>query len=90
MDHLVKTLIRFWLATTSILAFLFGWILFAHAEKPAPLTTQPAQASQVVIPTLAPIPSLEQLQQSPQILLNSSNIPSITANSFPIMRTRGS
>ena len=94
MDHLMKTMIRYWLAASSILAFLFGWILFAHSEKPAALIAGPVQVSQsqFVIPALAPIPSLEQLQQSPQIMMNSSNTPGITLNNsyVPSLRTRSS
>ncbi len=63
-----KLALRIWIAITSILSFLAGWALFSHAGKPAPLiSAQPSGPSQVdpsspgVLPTLAPVPSIDQL-----------------------------
>ncbi len=92
-----KLALRIWIAITSILSFLAGWALFSHAGKPAPLiSAQPSSASPVdpsspgVLPTLAPVPSIDQLtsgsntsalQPLPQI--------QFSAPSFSF-RTRGS
>jgi hypothetical protein len=89
MDKIIKTTLRLWLALTSLLALLSGWVLLAHAEKPAPLVSPQSQVSSLTIPQLAPIPSLEQLQQSPDNSPQISNVPSVSFN-FPILRTRGS
>ncbi len=85
--------LRIWIAVTSILSFLGGWMLFSHAGKPAPLIpSQPSnsQPSQFVMPNLPPVPALDQLTSS-----SSSSalqpLPSIQlpAPSFGF-RTRGS
>lgn len=51
---LLKYGIRFWITITSILSFLAGWILLAHAPKPAAVFS----SSNVV----APLPTLEPLE----------------------------
>jgi hypothetical protein len=99
MDQLFRISLRLWLTITSLIAFLFGWVLLAHAQKPAPLVQSQSQAASsstssatVNMPQLAPIPSLQQLQKSPQTITNVAPIapaPSISFN-FPVMRTRGS
>jgi hypothetical protein len=91
----IKLGLRIWIAITSIISFLGGWMLFSHAGKPAPLiTAQPStsQSSQMVMPTLPPVPSIEQLTNG------SSNggsalqpLPSIQFSAPSIgFRTRGS
>lgn len=65
MDHLIKILIRFWLATTSILVFLFGWILIAQSEEPDPIVALSDQESQALIPTQLPIPTLAPIKTLP-------------------------
>ncbi len=92
--------LRVWIALTSVLSFLAGWMLLAHAGKPAPLiATQPAPAdsantSSVLnpLPTLQPLPSLNQLTSNSGSTLQS--LPSIQSNPstsfFPSFRSRGS
>jgi hypothetical protein len=45
---LLKVGIRFWLTITSVLSFLVGWVLLAHAPKPS-------QTSSAPLPTLEPL-----------------------------------
>ena len=47
--------IRFWITVTSVVSFLTGWILLAHAPKPTSSTTSNTN-------NVAPIPTLEPLQ----------------------------
>jgi len=50
---IVKKSMRLWITIASVFSFLTGWVLFSHANKPAPL-----QISQPVISTPASNPSL--------------------------------
>jgi hypothetical protein len=108
----LKSGMRIWIAITSLASFLGGWILFSHAGKPAPLFNSPTQPTKdtsaettssstgvivQALPTLAPIPSLDELtntSNSPAAALNVQPLPSIssstTTQSFSRMRTRGS
>jgi hypothetical protein len=95
--------LRVWITLTSVLSFLAGWMLFAHAGKPAPLiATQlvPADSSNVSnatntlnpLPTLQPLPSLNDLTTNSATQLQS--LPSFQNNPpasfFPSFRSRGS
>jgi hypothetical protein len=63
----IKTLLRYWIASASIMGFLFGWIMFAHSSKPVSLTGQTNQASSSAITTgsqsLISIPQSQQIVQ---------------------------
>lgn len=48
---LLKSGLRFWITTASVLSFVGGWIMLVHAPKPAQLFPDPA-------PTLEPLPPL--------------------------------
>ncbi len=96
MKQSLKIGLRIWLAVTSILSFLFGWILFSHAGKPAPLiSSQPvvSQPGQIQAANLPPVPSIDQLTSG-----NSSGglqpLPSlpqnVSPNFFPRFSSRGS
>jgi hypothetical protein len=52
---LLKVGIRFWLAITSVLSFLVGWVLLAHAPKPSQTSSASTNIS-------APLPTLEPLR----------------------------
>lgn len=53
----LKLGLRLWITVTSLLTFLVGWIMLAHAPKPSP--SSPAAANSVAaVPTLAPLPPL--------------------------------
>jgi hypothetical protein len=58
----LRLALRWWLALTSLLSFLVGWALLAHAPKP----TQSGSPSSGLtagaispLPTLAPLPELD-------------------------------
>jgi len=87
-----KTTLHLWIVIASMLSFLVGWILLAHAPKPI----QPAQNSTVVItplPTLPPIqffnngfaPSTFQNSVAPNPQPNPQ-----TTSGIPLLTTRGS
>lgn len=83
--------LRIWIAITSLVGFVGGWIFLGHSGKPAAITTAAAASSNAAIsplPTLAPLPSLDDLnagstgfQQLPQQTFTFS---------APRFRTRGS
>jgi hypothetical protein len=84
----IKNGLRTWVAVTSIVGFLGGWAVFAHAEKPVSSTAQqPAQQIEMApLPTLPAIPSLDQPIQQIQPIQ-----PMPQVNTFsPRMRTGGS
>ena len=50
--------LRLWITITSILTFLIGWIMLAHAPKP--VQASPANAGVAdTLPTLEPLPPLD-------------------------------
>jgi hypothetical protein len=51
---LLKVGIRFWLTITSVLSFLIGWVMLAHAPKPN-------QAGSAATTISAQLPALEPL-----------------------------
>ena len=55
-----KSLIRVWLTLISLISFLAGWIVLAHAPKP----NQFNPASVPAAPKLDPVPSLNQVINS--------------------------
>ncbi len=57
-----KVLIRIWLTLVSLISFVIGWAVIAHAPKP----NQFNPASVPAAPKLNPVPSLDQV-------INSSN-----------------
>ena len=83
-----KVGLRIWIATVSIFSFLFGWGMFAHSNKPAPLfglRNQPAIAA-----NLQPLPTLTPLNGS-QTGVQSIQSQQQAQSSFqPRLRTSGS
>ncbi|MHC1782636.1 MAG: hypothetical protein AB9891_07750 [Anaerolineaceae bacterium] len=101
----LKISLRIWIAFSSLLSFLGGWILFSHSGKPAPLLPNSAgtfQASSLQgsttmspFPTLQPLPSLDNLTISSKNQVQPlQSLPSLSNflgnNSTPSLRTRGS
>ncbi len=93
---IAKVGLRIWIALTSILAFLTGWALFSHAQKPVPLFPSTGGSSQAVdqgqLPTLAPIPSLNELTSgSSSAVQPLPSLPQVSSQQFmPRLRTMGS
>jgi hypothetical protein len=101
MKKITKTMIRIWIALTSVLGLIFGWAALAHSQKPVSFTAQADAAaaasasttgSQSV--TLEPIPSLNQLVGSAatgsQSSITINNSAPSTSFITPRLRTRGS
>ncbi len=55
-----KSLIRIWLTLVSLITFLVGWVVIAHAPKP----NQFKPSSVPAMPKLDPVPSLNQVMNS--------------------------
>jgi hypothetical protein len=89
MHKATKSIMHVWISLASIAVFGFGWAVFAHSAKPAPLAVEQQPSINVVVPTLAPIPSIDELvsssssSQSTQFFQN----PTFSA---PRLRARGS
>lgn len=86
----LKNSLRLWITASSVVGFMGGWAILAHAPKPAPLQTVTAATVQESIvspiPTLPPVPSLDeftQLQPLPSFSFS-------TQSQMPRFRTRGS
>jgi hypothetical protein len=63
--------IRLWITVTSLLSFLVGWAMLAHAPKPAQASSSP-EGSVAPLPTLAPLPPLSDdgnSFQNPSVLM---------------------
>jgi hypothetical protein len=86
----LKKFIRIWIAGASLVGFMGGWLLLAHAGKPAPLQSQTPN-SVTTLPTLAPLPSLDsQSFSSPSFGFQSLLAPQVSSRGFPRLRTSGS
>jgi hypothetical protein len=55
--NLLKIGVRFWITITSVLSFLTGWVMLAHAPKPDQAKSLASNAS-VTVPTLEPLQPL--------------------------------
>ena len=84
---LLKIGIRFWITITSVLSFLMGWIMLAHAPKPN-------QASSPSTNIVAPLPTLQPLFSSDDDSLQNqplfSQQPGPRSQFRPAFRTGGS
>jgi hypothetical protein len=92
-----RIMLRLGIAGSALSAFLAGWILLGHSDKPAPLwgaSTGDTQAQNetsiegqpMPLPTLAPLPELESIQN-----FNLRPIPQQNNLAIqPRLRTRGS
>ncbi len=95
-NNLFKTFLKIWIAFASVIAFLFGWVTFAHSGKPvsassASLASNGAQSVQIQpLPTLQPLPPLGSTQSQPVQPQQLQPIQPQTFNFIPQMRTRGS
>ncbi len=55
-----KILIRIWLTLASVVSFVVGWVVLAHAPKP----NQFKPSNVPAMPKLDPVPSLDQVMNS--------------------------
>lgn len=99
MKKWTRTGLRLWLAMTSLVGFLFGWIVLAHSGKPAPLINPDAASvngtAQTLAQPLPPVPSLDQFTSQNntgrgfQGFTNNSNSQAFNFRA-PRLRTMGS
>jgi hypothetical protein len=94
--RLFKFGLHLWIALTSVLSFLLGWVMLAHAPKPAQNVSSSASSFVTPLPTLAPLSSHgfgnnpnngNFFQSSPFSLQPSTNF---APAPMPIFRTGGS
>jgi hypothetical protein len=88
----LKIGIRFWITITSVVSFLTGWVMLAHAPKPV----QPSSTSTDVA---TPLPTLEPLNPLSTFGSDEGNVqnqplfsvqPSVRSQFRPGFRTGGS
>lgn len=90
---LLKIGIRFWITITSVLSFLTGWVMLAHAPKPNQSNSASRNVS-VSVPTLEPLQPLSNFGdgdnnfQSQQPLFSVQ--PSVRSQFRPSFKTGGS
>jgi hypothetical protein len=94
---ILKLGLRFWISIASMMSFLVGWVMLAHAPKPSQ-NSQTAGNVVTQLPTLEPLPSLSNdnrsnIQNQPffndqQSFFNSQ--PRNTFRSRPFFSTGGS
>ncbi len=85
---LLKFGLRFWITVTSVVSFVGGWILLAHAPKPAQLSFGNTSS----VPTLEPLPPLSAFDSSTSAQTQPlfSVQPRQRFSSNPFFRTGGS
>lgn len=88
MMKILRFGLRFWITLTSMASFMVGWVMLVHAPKPI-------QSSQTVtqsLPTLEPLPPLDQFNSSNDIQQPQTfSLPRRNRFSlFPMFRTGGS
>lgn len=85
-----KGLIRVWLTLVSLISFLVGWVILAHAPKPNQFKASNVQAA----PRLDPVPSLDQVinsqQSQSQNFFNIQIQPQQPVQRMPLLRSGGS
>jgi hypothetical protein len=89
---LLKIGIRFWITLTSILSFLTGWVLLAHAPKPNQGGALLSNSS-AAVPTLEPLPPLSGFNAGDEGFQNQpsfSIVPNTRSQFRPSFRTGGS
>ena len=89
---LLKMGIRFWITITSVVSFLTGWVMLAHAPKPI-------QASSSSSNVASPLPTLEPLRPLSDFGSDENNFqnqplfsvePNVRSQFRPSFRTGGS
>ncbi len=87
----MKNILRLWMASVSLGGFLGGWVLLAHAPKPASSSSASSNPVLAPLPTLTPLPPLNANIGGGQFSQPAPSVPSFSSRSFlPVMRTGGS
>ena len=90
---LLRSALRFWITLTSVLSFVGGWVILAHAPKPVQLNPSPLLNIGSSVPTLEPLPPLSGSNSGGNSFQNQplfSVQPSVRARSNPMFTTGGS
>ena len=84
----LKSSLRIWIVSASLVGFLGGWGLLAHAAKPVPFVNSnpPAITAPAPLPTLQPLPPLN----GPSINLQPLQPLPRVQRAQPFLRTMGS
>jgi hypothetical protein len=97
MHKLTLSILRMWMALLSLVAFLFGWVVFAHSQKPQPVSAAGASQAPAELAPLRGLPPLPEIGQPAVELqpLQPLQQPSFSANlgaswGMPGLRARGS
>jgi hypothetical protein len=93
--NIFRSALRIWITVTSVMGFLAGWIMLAHAPKPKQASANTVSTQAVPTVALPPIPSIDDLQlqgpnqfsQQPPVIQIAPHAPS---SFFPVLRTGGS
>ncbi len=93
---ILKLGLRLWITVTSLMSFLVGWVMLAHAPKPNTSNSAAANPASSVapMPTLAPLPPLmgnnnnSDFQNQNQFQFNDQ--PQIIIRPRPLFSTGGS
>ena len=89
-----KSALRVWMASVSLGGFLGGWVLLAHAPKPASTNSSGSTSSNQVgaaMPTLTPLPPIGAGVAGNSSSGSVASMPTFRSRSFlPVMRTHGS
>jgi hypothetical protein len=85
---LLRSALRTWITLTSVLSFVGGWVILAHAPKP--VQTNSSLNTGASVPTLEPLPPLSSGANSFQDQPLFSVQPSVRARSNPMFITGGS
>ena len=81
--------IRFWITITSVISFLTGWIMLAHAPKPT--GTNITNNNAAPMPTLEPLRPLSDFQTGEDDFQNAPSFEFQPQNPFrPSFRSGGS
>ena len=93
-NSLFRTILKIWIAIASVVAFAGGWVVLGHAIKEDSTgstggSVSPAAPRSTPLPTLAPLPSINNLGNSPQNL-QPLPAPSSSQALRPRLRSRGS
>ena len=88
----LKLGIRFWVTMTSVVSFLTGWVMLAHAPKPTQTSSASTNIS-VPLPTLEPLRPLSDFGSDEDNVQNQpffSVQPSVRSQFRPSFQTGGS
>jgi len=90
MKH-TKNVLRLWMASVSLGGFMGGWVLLAHAPKPASSSSAGSDPAVAPMATLTPLPPLNANIGGSEFSQPAPSVPSFRSRSFlPVMRTGGS